>query len=122
MPNWLPLQRAMAHYCEAFFQALNRWRSYEDPSLIENRLNIVTQLCYLLKEWIKKSNKFIFELKTEEPLDLLPACIPICGLGEFEKNQDMTAFNSAKQFVPKDLFQSGGWFFQNTILQGLAGK
>lgn len=120
--RWAPLCHAMARYCEPYFKALKVWSEYQDSSLFENRLRLLQILSNVLKNSInQKEITYSFDIVSHNNVDLLPEVLPQAGL-VFNQNDDILAFKTAQNFInSEEFFQSGGVYFQTSLLKALAG-
>lgn len=119
-PSWIPLCRSMQLYCEPFFSSINRWREYEDESLIHNRLALIETACQIFHMFSQNPEFHSFELICANEVPLLDEILPTAGR-DYVVGGDQIAFKAAMATQPKTLFHKGGAFFQDNLLKGMAG-
>lgn len=119
--SWKNIKVSMQLYCESFFEAVERWRTYEDPNLLKNRMFLIEKITQCLKNDVQGEERRQFILKTDvENIKLLPQHFPTAGT-EFIDGGDKIAFKESQKLVPDKIFQTIGFYFQDAILIALAG-
>ena len=120
-PTWQRACEMMQRYCEAYFTAVERWRKYNDDSLLKNRLQLCETAAELLSKYSFESENLIFDLQFAVPSATLhDDVIPTAGK-TYVENGDREAFTASKALIPPQLFIKTGIFFQSNLLKAIAG-
>lgn len=119
--TWRNIKIAMQLYCEPFFEAVERWRNYDNVELLMDRLYIVEKICASLKNDTQHSYHQEFRLRfTNENVKLLEPFVSKAG-PTYVDNGDKIAFEESMKLVPQAYFQIIGFYFQDMVLTALAG-
>ena len=78
--RWAPLSHTMQIYCEPFFKAVDRWLTYKDEALLQNRIQLLETADLLLHRYTHEKDVFVFELSyTNRSATLHDEVIPTAG-------------------------------------------
>ena len=94
--RWSQLSLTMQIYCEPFFAAVDRWLTYTDEGLLQNRIQLLETAELLLHRYSHEQDVFVFDLNYSNRSAVLhDEVIPTAGKLFVTGNLPYLTFNYA---------------------------